>query len=162
MLAQLLSMSLIAATNPMDPPPTEMGCALPLRLSLSDLASMGNVGRRLTQPDCLASRDSSAIRFYVLAKQSVPVASVILGSFKIAGETVSYGLNLRLASEQRTHGMLPGRYWRNGSGLEEVRLSPTLVLPPQWQRAVDTATYPVLILGTAAIGTAVILRLLGH
>ncbi len=153
---------LIGAGGPFDAPPSSNDCiGGPLTLEWRDLISMGQTGDRLMRPGCQVRLDSSG-RFGAGAAHRPLVAGRLkLGSFYVGDNEIGYGLDMQWGPETAFHGSLDG-YRGLDPGREEIRLVPNLYLPEPWMQAIDTATYPALLVGGAAIGTYIILEMLKH
>jgi hypothetical protein len=144
--------------GPLNAPPASDPCqTAPLELKWTDLISMGNTLRPLARPDCQVHLDAYG-RFGGRMMQPNVAGHWRLGSFKLAGETVGFGFDMLWGPEQAFHGRLDG-YGGPTPSMEQVLLVPNLYLPEPWQRAIDTATAPVLLVGGAAITTWVIIEM---
>jgi hypothetical protein len=153
----LITACLVA--GPTDPPTTTDPCqSAPLELKWTDLISMGNIANQLARPDCQIRLDAYG-RFGGRMMQPNLAGRWRLGSFKLAGETVGFGFDMLWGPERAFHGRLDG-YSGPTPSMEQVLLVPQLYLPEPWQRAIDTATTPVLLIGGAAITTWVIIEMM--
>ena len=143
---------LVASLSPItpsadDPSPATSGCWVePLQLSLADLAAFGRIQEQYTRSHCL--RQPGASLAYD-NHRSLTVGETELGNFWLFGEQVGVKLDVVVFRGQRGE---PDR----------MVVVPALRLPEQWMWAIDRATYPVLIVGGAAIVTTVILDLARH
>lgn len=131
----------------------------PLDLRWTDLITMGVTGKRLARPECQVHLDAAARAAPGMLQRPMVAGRLKLGSFGLFGEQVGYGFDMKWGKEGAFHGPLD-LYQGPNVGLEELRLTPELYLPDPWQRAIDTATYPAVLVGGAAIGTWVVIEML--
>jgi len=125
--------------------PSQSDCwTEPLKLRLGDFANMGVINDAVGKHHCLRRMDP---RLRPFNRGIYTVGKTRFGHFTLFGEEVGYGLNLVVA---------PGL---NGAP-DFMYTAPALDLPPAWQQVIDTATYPVLVIGGAAIFTSVIIGLI--
>jgi hypothetical protein len=149
----------ILLAGPLDPPTADDPCqTTALELKWTDIIAMGNTARQLTRPACQIRLDAYG-RFGGRMMQPQIAGHWRLGAFRLAGENVGFGFDMVWGSEEAFHGRLDG-YRGPNANVEQVLLVPTLYLPEPWQRALDTATTPVLVLGGAAITTWVIIEMM--
>ncbi len=121
------------------------GCWVqPLQLTITDFAKMGQINAAVGKSHCLRRMDPRLRPFnrgiYVVGKSRI-------GTLRLFGEEMPFGFNMVVA---------PGV---NG-GPDVLYTTPALDLPQPWLEAIDMATYPVLVVGTAALVTSVIIQLI--
>jgi hypothetical protein len=126
----------------------------PLALHLTDLANTGHMVEYLVKQRCVG-----VSRLPTMNPRPLTLGRIDIGTFYLGDQRFDYGFDLVLASESAIHGELRGR-WRPNANLDEIYFMPRLGLPPAWQQAVDTATYPALIVGGATIATVVLMKIL--
>lgn len=116
----------------------------PLELHLGDMLLWGQTMDRLKDSDCRQQIYEPFRR----PEHSYAVGRMPLGSFRLFGERLTVSLDVV---------NLPGN-WRRGER-DQLFLVPAIQLPPQWAAVMEQITYPVLIVGGAAVLTAVIVEL---
>ena len=156
MVAALLTLFVVA--GPLDAPPSADPCLTsPLQLRWTDLISMGDTAKKLARPDCQVRLDAYG-RFGGRMMQPVVVGHWALGDFRLFGEKVGFGFDMLWGTEAAFHGSLDG-YRGPTPAMDQLILVPQLYLPEPWQRAVDTAREPFLLVTGAAITTWVIIEM---
>ena len=161
----VLQLLIVVLAGIVPPQPGEAGAASdpclgePLTLRWTDLLTMGDTMKKIVRPDCQVRLDANSRLGPTYLMRPTVAGRWKLGSFKLAGEEVGYGFDMIWGPEEAFHGRLDG-YAGPHAGLEELRLVPQLYLPERWDRAIDTATYPALIVGGAAVGTWVIIEMI--
>lgn len=135
-------------SQPLQAPAAPSECWVnPLQVSLGELAQMGAIVDQVVKDHCGRRLDADAARHlhggYIVAKTR-------FATLRLFGEELKLGIDV------------VGRPGAPGS-LDSLYAVPAADLPKEWEEAIDTATYPVLIVGTAAIFTKVIIELVkGH
>ncbi len=149
LLALAMLADLTAPTaNPLAAPEgAQTGCWVePLKLSLPELAAMGRLEQQLAQSYCLRQPGASFVRHL---NRYITVGQTRFGTFNLFGEKLGFGLDVVV-----NPGVL---------GHPDVAYAiPSFDLPPAWDRALNTMTYPVLIVGGTAMMTYVIVSLLSE
>jgi hypothetical protein len=140
----LLAVSAPPEAMPLTPPPPERCWVMPLRLTLPELAAMGRVEEQYARSYCMRQPGASYARHL---NRPFTLAQTRFANFSLFGERLGFGFDLVVQP-----GML--------GAPDRVYTVPSFDLPPSWAWALDTATYPVVIVGGAAIVTTVIIELL--
>lgn len=126
------------------PAPQRRGCWVdPLELTLVDVALMGRIAKQVAESHCYRRRDADAMRHM---RHPYTVGRMRFASFTLFGRRLHIGLDVVVN---------PSEF-----GNDTMFAAPALDLPEEWELAIDRATYPVLILGSAALLTAVVVNLL--
>ena len=155
MLTALLLASTLVAQRPTSFDPdafrferTSAGaCQLsPLRLELSALGEMGDVGERVAQDSCYTQDRGSEVRS---SRASLTVTVTPITGFTLFGEALELSLDTVLIPGDLATGRL-----------DELFVSPAIHLPERWQWAIDDASHVALAVGGAAILTTVLVSLL--
>lgn len=115
----------------------------PMDLSVTQLLASGSINSYVSKRYCLRRLSGSELRFHP-GKRTI--GRTHLGSLTLFDEQFGYGLQVMMA---------PGQ---NGAP-DFIYTAPYLDLPDSWDRAIDTVTYPVVIIGGAAIFTTVLIQL---
>lgn len=129
----------------------------PLTLTLGDMLRMGEIGQRVLKPRC--GRPFPANMTSTATPYGTTLGKVTLGSFILADHTIDVGFDL-----QMTPGLWFGGYPRGlmRGNSDELRFSPVVRLPREWQDKVDLVREPLLVLSGAAILSSVIVGLVRH
>jgi hypothetical protein len=147
MLATMLSVALAGslpapATSPTDPPPASPCWVEPLELEAHEMLMVGRVASEVAKNHCLERSGAEYQRHFV---RSRAVARTHLTRFRLFGEE----LGLDLEASVKPGGTQPDFFY----------VAPALDLPESWDRAIDAASTPILVVGSAALITTVILQL---
>jgi hypothetical protein len=140
-------LDLPADSQHLQPADSQSGCWVePLQLTLPEVLAMGHVEQEYVRRHCVQRLpryfDSHAISKFTIGENR-------FGSFWLFGESIPFGFNVVVR---------PGALGQP----DETYVVPALDLPKPWLQAIDYATYPVLIVGGAALATTVILQLVHH
>ncbi len=149
LLALVMLADLTAPTaNPLAAPEgAQNGCWVePLKLTLPELATMGGIEQQLANSYCLRQPGASFVRHL---NRYFTVGRTRFGTINLFGEKLGFGFDVVV-----NPGVL---------GHPDVAYAiPSFDLPPAWDRALNTMTYPVLLVGGTAMMTYVIVSLVSE
>lgn len=142
-MATLLLMASIVG-QPLQAPASPSDCWVnPLQVSLGELARFGEIMDRVVTHHCARQLDADAARHL---HGSYVVAQHRFATLRLFGEELKLGIDV--VGQPGAHGSLDSLY-----------AVPAADLPKKWEEAIDTATYPVLLVTGAAIVTQVVIEL---
>lgn len=145
MLLTTLTLMLVGAEpafGPTTPPETSECWTEPLQLELHEFVLAGKFMNEGLRHRCQVKSSADSVHFYMGPTR---VGTHRLASFKLFGKTLGLDVNAMVAPDQYK----PDFYY----------VAPGLDLPEEWDRAIEQATTPILLVGGAAILTTVIVEL---
>lgn len=124
----------------------------PLQLELHDFVLAGRVLNEGLRHRCRVGRSAESVHFYMGPTR---IGTHRLASFTLFGKPLGLDLNAMVGPGQNAFDKLA----LGQTGPDFYYVAPGLDLPDEWDHAIEQASTPVLLVGSAAIFTTVIFQL---